>query len=108
MKYYFTSSEEPQNRMNSLTISLFADITTLNTLAFVSYLRIIVVRALHWHRKNLGSIPAGGAVVGDEFFSTVPAWSFDMGMISTRDRTKTRYPTEIILHRVKCNKILIT
>ena len=55
---------------------------------------VIVVRALHQHRKGI-------------FLFSVPALNFDMGIVSTRDRTKTRYPTEIILHRVKCNKILI-
>ncbi len=37
----------------------------------VSYLRSLVVRAVHWHRTGVGSIPAGGSIV-DEFFSTVP------------------------------------
>ena len=41
---------------------------------------VSVVRALHWHRKDVGSIPAGEPVV-DEFFSTVPGWFFDMCMI---------------------------
>ena len=30
-------------------------------------------------------IPAGGHVVDDEFFSTVPGLNFDMCMICTRD-----------------------
>ena len=33
---------------------------TLITLAPVSYLRSLVVRAVHWHRTGVGSIPAGG------------------------------------------------
>ena len=49
---------------------------TLITLAPVSYLRSLVVRAVHRHRTGIGSIPAGGLIV-DEFFSTVP------GRIST-------------------------
>ncbi len=44
---------------------------TLITLAPVSCLRSLVVRAVHWHRTGVGSIPAGGPIV-DEFFSTVP------------------------------------
>ncbi len=43
---------------------LFAGITTLIytliTLAPVSYLRSLVVRAVHRHRTGVGSIPAGG------------------------------------------------
>ena len=46
-------------------------IYTLITLAPVSYLRSLVVRAVHRHRTGVGSIPAGGPIV-DEFFSTVP------------------------------------
>ncbi len=34
---------------------------TLITLAPVSYLRSLVVRAVHRHRTGVGSIPAGGA-----------------------------------------------
>ena len=41
------------------------------TLAPVSYLRSLVVRAVHRHRTGVGSIAAGGPIV-DEFFSTVP------------------------------------
>ena len=37
----------------------------------ISYLRSLVVRAVHRHRTGVGSIPAGGPIV-DEFFSTVP------------------------------------
>ena len=33
---------------------------TLITLASVSYLRSLVVRAVHRHRTGVGSIPAGG------------------------------------------------
>ena len=33
---------------------------TLITLALVSYLRSLVVRAVHRHRTGVGSIPAGG------------------------------------------------
>ncbi len=56
---------------------------TLITLAPVSYLRSLVVRAVHRHRTGVGSIPAGGPIV-DEFFSTVPGYNFDMCIISTR------------------------
>ncbi len=45
--------------------------TIIITLAPVSYLRSLVVRAVHRHRTGVGSIPAGGPIV-DEFFSTVP------------------------------------
>ncbi len=44
---------------------------TIITLAPVSYLRSLVVRAVHRHRTGVGSIPAGRPIV-DEFFSTVP------------------------------------
>ncbi len=44
---------------------------TLITLAPISYLSSLVVRAVHWHRTGVGLIPAGGPIV-DEFFSTVP------------------------------------
>ena len=78
-----------------LPSNLFAGITTLNytiiTLALVSYLRSSVVRALHRHRKGVGSIPAGGPIV-DEFFSTVPGWFFDMCTILLEP--KTIYPLE--------------
>ena len=50
--------------------------TTLITLASVSYLRSLVVRAVHRHRTGVGSIP-------DEFFSTVPGKNFDLCIIST-------------------------
>ena len=43
------------------------------TLALVSCIRGLVVRALHQYRKGLGLIPAGGPIV-DEFFPTVPAF----------------------------------
>ncbi len=33
---------------------------TLTTLAHVSYLRSLLVRAVHGHRTGVGSIPAGG------------------------------------------------
>ena len=56
---------------------------TIITLAPVSYLRSLVVRAVHRHRTGVGSIPAGGPIV-DEFFSTVPGKNFDMCIISTR------------------------
>ncbi len=50
---------------------------TFITLARVSYLRSLVVRAVHRHRTGVGSIPAGGPIV-DEFFSTVPGQNSDM------------------------------
>ncbi len=53
------------------------------TLALVSYLRSLVVRAVHRHRTGVGSIPAGGPIV-DEFFSTLPGWNFDLCRNSTR------------------------
>ena len=82
-----------------LPSNLFAGITTLKytiiTLALVSYLRSSVVRALHRHRKGVGSIPAGGPVV-DEFFSTVPGWFFDMCMVLLE--LKTQIPFRIYPH----------
>ena len=39
------------------------------------------------HPKDVGSIPAGGRIVDDELFSTVPGLNFDMCMISNRIRT---------------------
>ena len=41
------------------------------TLAPVSYLRSLVVRAVHRRRTGVGSISAGGPIV-DEFFSAEP------------------------------------
>ena len=60
---------------------------TLITLAPVSYLRSLVVRAVHRHRTGIGSIPAGGPYIVDEYFSTVPRENFVM-CISPLD-TKT-------------------
>ena len=48
--------------------------------ALVSYLRSSVVRALHRHRRGVGSIPAGGPMV-DEFFSAVPCLNLDRCII---------------------------
>ncbi len=52
---------------------------TLFTLAPVSYLRSLVVRAVHRHRTDVGSIPVETTIrsvvetyIVDEFFSTVP------------------------------------
>ena len=42
---------------------------TLITLAPVSYFRSLVVGAVHRHRTGVGSIPAGGPYIVDEFFS---------------------------------------
>ena len=50
------------------------------TPALVRCLRSSVARALHRHRKGVGSIPAGGPIV-DEFFSTVPGLNLDMCII---------------------------
>ncbi len=36
-----------------------------NSLAPVSYLRSLVVRAVHRHRTGVGSIPSGGPIVDD-------------------------------------------
>ncbi len=55
---------------------------TLITLAPVSYLRSLVVRAAHRHRTVVGSIPAVS-----EFFSTAPGKNFDMCIIPTRTKT---------------------
>ena len=55
-------------------------IYTLITPALVSYLRSLMVRALHRHRKGVGSIPAGGPIV-DEIFSSVPGLNLDMCII---------------------------
>ena len=37
--------------------------------ALVSYLRSLVARALHRHRKGVGLIPAGGPIVDDVFLN---------------------------------------
>ena len=47
-------------------------------LAFVYYLRSLMVRALHRLHKGVCLIPAGGPIVDDEFFSTVSGLNFDM------------------------------
>ena len=44
--------------------------------------------------SSSSSIPAGGAIVHDVFFSTVPGVNFDMCMISAR--IKTHCPSKII------------
>ena len=54
---------------------------TLITLAPISNLRSLVVRAVHLHRTGVVSIPAGGPIV-DKFFAIVPSWNFDMSIIS--------------------------
>ena len=46
---------------------------------------ILVLRAMHRDRKGLGSILAGGPIVDDEVFSTVPSSNFDMCVIFTQD-----------------------
>ena len=49
--------------MSKDQITLLSNTTliyTLITLALVSYLRSLVVRAVHRHRTGVGSIPAGG------------------------------------------------
>ena len=46
-----------------------------------------MVRAVHRHRTGVGSIPAGGPYIVDEFFSTVPGKNFDLCIISTRSKT---------------------
>ena len=55
------------------TLNLFAGITTLNTHyitpALVSYLRSLVARALHRHRKGIDSIAGGGPIVDDVFLN---------------------------------------
>ena len=60
-----TSSEVPQNHNDLTSTRSHAGITTLKytliTLAPVSYLHSLVVRAVHRHRTaGVGSIPAGG------------------------------------------------
>ena len=72
-RIYPTSSEVPQNHnWFTLTYSqaLLSLKYTLTTLALVSCLYSSVARALHRHRKSVGSIPAGGPIV-ESFFSTV-------------------------------------
>ena len=59
------------------------------TLARVSYLRTLVVRAVHRHRTGLSSIPAGGPIIVDEFFSNVPGKKFDMCINSTRTKIQS-------------------
>ena len=77
-----SNSSQEQLRKNSSTIGPPAGIEP--TPALVSYLRSLVVRALHRHRKGVGSIPAGGPIV-DEFFLNCSWLEFDMCMISTRN-----------------------
>ena len=61
-----------------LPSNLFAGITNLNTqLSRLLLPATSVVRALHRHRKGVGSNPAGGFIV-HEFFSTVPGLIFDI------------------------------
>ena len=59
------------SKFKVFALNLFADITTFNTHyitpALVSYFRSLVVRALHRHRKGVGSIAAGGPIVDDVF-----------------------------------------
>ena len=55
---------------------------TFITLAPISYLCSLAVRAVHRHRTDVGSIPAGGPIV-DEFLSTVTGQNFDLCIIST-------------------------
>ncbi len=66
---------------------------SLITLAPVSYLRSLVVRAVHRHRTGVGSIPAGGPIV-DEFFSTVPAHINPIENLST----STEVPQIIMIY----------
>ena len=49
------------------------------------YTLIAFALTLHRHCKGAGSIPAGGSIVDDEFFSTVHSFSFDMCMTSNQD-----------------------
>ena len=75
--------------------NLFAGIITLKytiiTLALVSSLRRSVVRALHRHRKGVGSIPIEGPIHVYDFYS----------------RVRHIYLSEFTLPRVKCHKILM-
>ena len=73
-KISFSSVPTPViNNEHSLTTLKYIFIT----LAPVSCLRSLVVRAVHRHRAGVGSIPAGGPIV-DEFFSTLPGKNFEL------------------------------
>ena len=52
-------------------------------LTLISFLRSLVVRALHRHYKGLGLISAGGLVVDEEFFSTVAGFNVALYISST-------------------------
>ena len=61
---------------------------TLITLALVSYLRSLVVRAVHRrHRAQAWIRFLPEDLIVDEFFSTVPGKNFDLCIISTRTKT---------------------
>ena len=70
-RYY--SHRVKSHKIVWFTLNLFAGITALYTHyitpAFVSYLRSLVVKALHRHRKGVGSIPAGERIVDDVFLN---------------------------------------
>ena len=59
---------------------------TLITLAPISYLRSLVVRAVHGlTQAQVLFLPED--LIVDEFFSTVPGKNFDLCIISTRTKT---------------------
>ena len=47
---------------------------------------LVRLRASHSHRKDEGSISAGGLMLDDEFFSTVSGLNLDICMIFPRDQ----------------------
>ena len=59
--YTCRNSSQEQLRKTSSTNTHYI------TPALVSYLRSLAVRALHRHRKGVGSVPAGGPIVDDVF-----------------------------------------
>ena len=79
----------PANRLGVNHYNFVALHSTLNNFRRVMFLSSSV------------SIPAGGSLVHDVFFSTLPGVNFDMCMISTR--TKTHCPSIIIDNDFRSN-----
>ena len=74
------------------------------TPALVSYLCSLVVRALHRHRKGVGSIPAGGPIVDDVFLNC--SWLefrhvYDFLGLGLGLGLKTIYPSDIIIIHIE-------
>ena len=78
---------------------------TFITLALVSYLRSLVVRAVHWHRTCVGSIPAGGPYSWWIFLNR-SRLEF-RHVYNSRSILRHINPSENFPHRVKCHKIMM-